>query len=145
MGGCATAAPDDTSETAGAGGPTAPAGGIQDIVWQWESVANRTSGEVTTVPDPASYTITFRRNGNMNGQADCNSFAGTYSQDSGFHITLGAVTEAYCGEDSLDARYLELLAEVVAGGPDGAGGFALETAGGAERMQFANGGPAPAE
>ena len=30
----------------------------------------------------------------------------------------------------------------VAGGPDGTGGLALESAGGAERMVFQNGGPA---
>jgi hypothetical protein len=38
---------------------------------------------------------------------------------------------------------LQLLSNIAAGGPDGAGGLALETAGGAERMLFKNGGPAP--
>jgi hypothetical protein len=33
----------------------------------------------------------------------------------------------------------------VAGGPDGAGGLALETAAGEKRMEFKNGGAAPAQ
>jgi len=50
---------------------------------------------------------------------------------------------AFCGEDSLDVQFLELLAQVVAGGPDGSGGLALENAGGEKRMLFSNGGVAP--
>jgi hypothetical protein len=50
---------------------------------------------------------------------------------------------AFCGEDSLDIQFLELLAEVVAGGPDGSGGLALENAGGGTRMEFRNGGAGP--
>jgi hypothetical protein len=50
---------------------------------------------------------------------------------------------AACGEDSLDQQYLDLLSQVVAGGPDGSGGLALETAGGEKRMSFSNGGSAP--
>ena len=38
---------------------------------------------------------------------------------------------------------MTLLNQVAAGGPDGAGNLALETAGGAQRMLFKNGGPAP--
>jgi hypothetical protein len=49
----------------------------------------------------------------------------------------------FCGEASLDQQYLKLLGSIVAGGPDGQGNLALETAGGAQRMLFKNGGPAP--
>ena len=45
----------------------------------------------------------------------------------------------FCGENSLDQQYLDLLNGVVAGGPDGAGGFALEWAGAEKRMKFSNG------
>lgn len=120
----------------------APSSDITDIVWQWTSVANRTTGDTTTVPNPQAYTITFRDDGTLNGQADCNSFTGTYSQEGGFTITLGAMTMAACGENSMDQQYLQLLGSIVAGGPDGAGGLALETAGGEQRMEFVNGGPA---
>jgi hypothetical protein len=50
---------------------------------------------------------------------------------------------AACDIGSLDQQYLTLLGDVVAGGPDGAGGLALETAGGAQRMGFRNGDAVP--
>ncbi len=121
-----------------------PANTITNILWQWTSVSNRPTGATTTVPDPQDYTITFRDDGTLNGQADCNTFTGTYSQAAGFSITLGAVTTAACGASSLDQQYLQLLGAVAAGGPDGTGNLALETAGGEQRMLFANGGAASA-
>jgi heat shock protein HslJ len=124
--------------------PTPPPGAtIQGIVWQWTSVTNQTAKETQTVPNPESYTIIFNADGTLNGKADCNSFTGTYSQQNGLIIKLGASTMAFCGEASLDQQYLQLLGNIVAGGPDGAGGLALETAGGEQRMMFKNGGAAP--
>ena len=126
--------------------PAPPASGatITDIVWQWASVANRTTDTTTTVPDPQNYTIIFRADGTLSGQADCTTFTGTYSQDGGFTITVVPDVMAACGGDSLDQQYLVLLEDIVAGGPDGAGGLALETAGGEQRMLCANGGAATA-
>ena len=114
---------------------------IQNIIWQWVSVTNQTTNVVTTVPSPASYTISFYPDGTLSGKADCNTFDGAYSQQNGFTIKLGASTMAFCGDASLDGQYLDLLGKVAAGGPDGAGGLALETAGGEQRMLFKNGGP----
>ncbi len=119
-----------------------PSNTITNIVWQWTSVTNRSTGETTEVPNPQDYTITFRDDGTLNGKADCNTFSGTYSQESGFSIKLGPSTMAYCGEASLDQQYLQLLSAIAAGGPDGAGNLALETAGGEQRMLFVNGGVA---
>jgi len=116
---------------------------IQNVVWQWLSVTNQSTGEVTNVPNPENYTISFNADGTLDGKADCNNFTGTYSQENGgIIITLGASTKAYCGDTSLDQQYLTLLGSVVAGGPDGAGGLALENAGGEQRMLFQNGGSA---
>ena len=115
---------------------------ITGIVWQWESVTEQPTGNTTTVPDPQSYTIIFNEDGTFEGKADCNNIAGTYSQEGGFTITLGPSTMAFCGEDSLDQQFIALLNEVVAGGPDGAGGLALETPAGQMRMSFSNGGTA---
>ena len=126
-------------------GPAAtptPVSTIQGTVWQWLSVTNKSTGELTTVSNPEAYTITFNADGTLNGKADCNNFSGSYSQEAGFTITLGASTMAFCGEASLDQQYLALLGSVAAGGPDGAGGLALETAGGEQRMLFKNGGAA---
>jgi heat shock protein HslJ len=122
--------------------PATPANSITNIVWQWTSVANRVTGETTTVPDPAAYTITFRDDGTVSGQADCNTFSGTYSQEGGFFIAATPDVMAACGSASLDQQYFELLDAVAAGGPDGAGGLALETAGGEQRMAFVDGGTA---
>ena len=121
----------------------APSNTITDINWQWTSVANKTTKATTTVPNPENYTIIFRTDGTLTGKADCNSFSGTYSQANGFSITLGPSTMAYCGETSMDQQYLQLLSSIAAGGPDGSGGLALETAGGEQRMLFKNGGAAP--
>ena len=103
-----------------------PSNTITDIVWQWTSVTTKPTGETTTVADPQNYTITFRDDGTLSGKADCNNFTGTYSQEGGFTITLGASTMAACGESSLDQQYLELLSAVVAGGLHGQGNLALE-------------------
>jgi len=129
----------DATDSAGETGPDS----IQNIVWQWTSVTEQSTGNETTVPLPRLYTIIFNTDGIVTGEADCNAFSGTYSQENGFSITLGPSTLAACGEDSLDQVYLGLLSSVAAGGPDGSGGLALETAGGAERMLFQNGGAVP--
>jgi hypothetical protein len=55
------------------------------------------------------------------------------------------INVAFCGEASLDQVYLGLLSNVAAGGPDGRGNLALESAGGAERMMFINGGQSPTQ
>jgi heat shock protein HslJ len=120
-----------------------PTNTITGIVWQWTSVTEKSTSKTTAVPDPAKYTIVFNTDGTLNGQADCNSFTGVYSQENGFTIKLGATTLAFCGEASLDQQYLGLLSNVAAGGPDGQGNLALETAGGEQRMMFKNGGAAP--
>ena len=115
---------------------------ITGIVWQWTSVTDRSNGNETTtiVPSPENYTIVFNSDGTLEGKADCNSFSGTYSQENGFTITLGPSTMAYCGDTSMDTQYLQLLGSVAAGGPDGKGSLALESAGGVQRMMFQNGG-----
>ncbi len=120
-----------------------PTNTIQGIVWQWMSVTDQTTKVTTTVPNPENYTIVFNADGTLNGKADCNTFTGTYSQENGLIIKLGASSMAYCGDASLDQVYTQLLGNIVAGGPDGAGNLALETAGGAQRMLFKNGGAAP--
>jgi heat shock protein HslJ len=120
----------------GSQGGDASGNSITGVEWQWQSVTNQTTDETTTVPNPENYTITFNEDGTFEGQADCNSIAGSWSQENGFSITVGPSTLAFCGEASLDQQYITLLDSVAAGGPDGAGGLALETAGGEQRMLF---------
>ena len=115
---------------------------ITDIEWQWELVKDQPAGETTTIADPENYTLVFRDDGTFSGKADCNEIGGTYTQEGGFFLTLGPSTMAFCGDDSLDQLYLELLDNVVAGGPVGEDRFALEWAGGEKRMEFIDGGAA---
>jgi heat shock protein HslJ len=122
--------------------PTETSNPIQGISWQWVSVTDKTTGQTTTVATPAQYTIVFTADGLVNGLADCNSFTGTYSQSNGMAIQITSMTRAACPAGSLDQQYIQLLENIAAGGPDGAGNLALETAGGAQRMLFQNGGPA---
>jgi heat shock protein HslJ len=122
---------------AGSNADSASGDSITGVVWQWQSVTDQDTNETMTVPTP-SYTIEFNEDGTFSGQADCNTIAGTYSQENGFSITLGPSTLAFCGEASLDTVYLDLLSNVVAGGPVGADQLALETAGGQQRMQFSS-------
>ena len=63
--------------------------------------------------------------------------------ENGFTIIAQPDVMAACDEGSLDQEYFTLLGDIAAGGPDGSGGLALETAGGLQRMQFSNGGAAP--
>ncbi len=131
-GGAASAAP-----------PSSASSSITGIVWQWTNLTDTAANTTLIVPNYSNYTIIFSADGTLTGKADCNNFTGTYSQQNGFTIKLGPTTLAACGEGSLSQQYLNLLSNVAAGGPDGTGGLTLETAGGAQRMLFINGGAAP--
>lgn len=109
---------------------------VTDITWELSTISAQ--GEVTSVGRGASYTLILREDDTFRGQADCNEIGGTYSGNYSFVLTS---TSAECGEDSLSARYQQILSNVVSGGPSG-DNFALETAGGAERLEFTNSGRA---
>lgn len=123
--------------------PKTPASGsIQDIEWQWQELSGGAVNPAKTIPNPEIYTLILRTDGSFSGEADCNAIAGSYTNENGrFSFNLGPSTMAACGPDSLDQEYLRLLSSVVAGGPSGPD-LALETAGGAERLTFTNGGAA---
>jgi heat shock protein HslJ len=118
---------------------------LTGVVWQWQEITI-VGQDTQTVPNPASYTITFNEDGTLGGMNDCNSYTGSYTtEDGGIQIQLGATTAAACGEESMDILFSQSLAMIVAGGPDGTGNLALESAGAERRMIFSNGGPAPAQ
>ena len=122
--------------------PAAQSNSITDIVWQWQTFNDVAAGTSMRVDDPSKYTIVFYADGTTTGQADCNTFSGTYSQANGFTIAVTPDVMAACDLGSMDQQYLNLLDDVAAGGPDGAGGLMLQTAGGAQQMLFSNGGGA---
>ena len=121
-----------------------PSNAITNIVWKWQTLNDVAAGTSMRVDDPNKYTIVFYADGTTKGQADCNTFSGTYSQANGFTIAAKPDVMAACDLGSLDQQYLNLLDDVAAGGPDGSGGLMLQTAGGAQQMLFSNGGPAQA-
>jgi heat shock protein HslJ len=121
--------------------PTSSGSDITGIVWKWQTFEDVT-GASTRVDDPNKYTIVFNTDGTTTGQADCNTFSGTYSQANGFTISVTPDVMAACDQGSMDQQFLNLLDDVAAGGSDGAGGLTLQTAGGAQTMRFSNGGPA---
>ncbi len=124
-------------------GGSAPTGSdITGILWKWQTYEDAVAGTSTRVDDPNKYTIVFNTDGTTTGRADCNTFSGTYSQANGFSISVTPDVMAACDQGSLDQQFLNLLDNVAAGGPDGAGGLTLQTAGGAETMRFSNGGTA---
>jgi heat shock protein HslJ len=120
----------------------APSSEITNIVWKWQTLNDVAAGTSMKVDNPDKYTIVFYADGTTKGQADCNTFSGTYSQANGFTISVTPDVMAACDLGSMDQQYLNLLDAVAAGGPDGAGGLMLQTAGGAQKLLFSNGGAA---
>jgi heat shock protein HslJ len=116
---------------------------LTGTIWQWENVT--IAGEDTqTVTNPAAYTIVFNEDGTLNGMNDCNSYSGSYTtENNGIQIQPGASTAAFCGEESMDLLFSQSLGMIVAGGPDGTGNLALESAGAERRMIFSDIGAAP--
>ena len=116
---------------------------LTDIEWQWVEAVEQEDGQITTVPNPEKYTLVFRTDGTFHGKADCNLIGGSYVNTEGFKITPGPSTMAYCGEKSLDQKYLEGLGRATTGGLDGSGHLTLESARSGIRMMFRHGGDAP--
>lgn len=132
----------DTPETPATAAAPADGNTITGIVWNWQTLNDVAAGTSMRVDDPSKYTIVFNTDGTTTGQADCNTFSGTYSQQNGFTVSVTPDVMAACDIGSMDQQFLNLLDEVAAGGPDGAGGLNLQTAGGAQQMLFSNGGAA---
>jgi heat shock protein HslJ len=86
---------------------------IIDITWQWAGLVETEPAAQSVVPDPENYTLILRPDGTLNIKADCNMVGGSYTLDgNSLTIELGPSTMAFCGEQSLDQQYLELLGRV---------------------------------
>lgn len=86
-------------------GPSAVVGGV----WKVRSIETSTGGFVTP-SRPENYTVEFGEAGRVSVRADCNVCGGTYSI-SGASLQFGALacTRAFCGPDSNDRPFLEIL------------------------------------
>ena len=86
-------------------GPSAVAGGV----WKVRSIET-SAGGLVAVNRPENYTVEFGEGGRISARADCNTCSGTYSI-SGASLQIGALacTRAFCGTDSNDREFLEIL------------------------------------
>jgi heat shock protein HslJ len=86
---------------------------ITGITWQWSGLVETAPAAQSVVPDPENYTLVFQPDGTVQIKADCNMVGGSYMlEDNILTIALGPSTMAFCGEQSLDLQYLELLGNV---------------------------------
>jgi heat shock protein HslJ len=86
---------------------------IMDIVWQWNTLSEAQPPAESTIANPEQYTITFLPQNQVSIKADCNMVHGIYAA-AGDRLTiqLGPSTMAFCGEQSNDQVYLDLLTRV---------------------------------
>jgi heat shock protein HslJ len=119
--------------------------GITGIQWQWAQLTETEPAAQSVVPDPENYVLVLQADGTANIKADCNQVQWTYTlEDTSLTFnTVGPSTLAYCGDESLDQKYLEML------GKGGAvsveeGRLVLKLSENAGQMVFDNAGPAAA-
>ena len=84
--------------------------GLTSNAYQWVSFTNAdgTEGEV---PNPEDYVVVMNSDGTFNFTADCNVGSGAYeyNEDGSIVFIPGPMTLAFCGDDSLDQRFLDNL------------------------------------
>ena len=116
--------------------PTAPIPSVLvGPTWQWIGEMDATAVP-TPIPNPQNYTVKFNADGTVNIKADCNSVNGTYTVNgSALTIMIGPTTGAFCGEASLDQKFLQSLQQVVSYS-SGGNQLYLQLAGGAGQLQF---------
>jgi heat shock protein HslJ len=85
-----------------------PKARIVRVVWQWVEI-HEPDGQ-SVVPHPEKFLLILQPDGTFNITADCNAGSGTYTLD-GDRLTLDvtAITEAYCGDESLFDLFITML------------------------------------
>jgi heat shock protein HslJ len=118
---------------------------ITGIQWQWAQMTETEPAAQSVVPDPENYVLVLNADGSVNLKADCNMVQWTYTLegDALTFNTMGPSTLAFCGEDSLDTKFLEMLGK---GGTVSLedGRLVLTLNENAGSMVFDNGGPVEA-
>ena len=84
--------------------------GILANPWKWTTFSS--TNETIIVEEPASYIATFKDDGTVEIQSDCNSASGTYALD-GANVTveIGPTTLALCPDDSRSEQFLQFLGD----------------------------------
>ncbi len=89
---------------------------LTGILWQWQDLVETDPPAQSVVPNPQDYSVVFMADGTMAITADCNTVNGSYLLDAGqLRIILGPSTMAFCGDESLDAQFLNLLSKSTSG------------------------------
>lgn len=86
----------------------APNAKLENTVWRWQSSESAT-GKMT-VEKPENYQIEFTADDKILLKADCNGGGGSYTTDNN-NISFARIftTKVFCGEKSLDNRFLRGL------------------------------------
>jgi heat shock protein HslJ len=109
---------------------------ITEISWQWVGLVETQPAAQSVVPNAERFTLYLDSDGSISLQVDCNAAGGSYSlKGDALSISVGASTLAYCGDDSLDQQYLQLLAAVESYALED-GSLFLNLADGAGKMLF---------
>ena len=139
-GGSATfvnAGPVVADEEPGAGDP------LVGTVWQWTGFEDTAELNDLTVDDPPSYLLTFWPDDTFSVKADCNVGRGSYTRDgSSLALTVGPMTRAACGPESLGDRFPQFLNATATYVMDEDDQLVLNLMADSGNLVFANGGPA---
>lgn len=101
------------SETGSESTPSPPAYNTElvNIAWQWAQFNDPI--RQTVIPDPENYVLVFSPDNTFGFVADCNSGSGSYTANgNGIALTIGAVTQAACGEESRSDQFIQNLGDV---------------------------------
>jgi heat shock protein HslJ len=106
---CGPVSPSGGQETVYVEPPAGAAVGLEGVTWTLVSYANSTGQTVDLLPG-SEITAQFQA-GEVNGNAGCNSYFGSY-QARGSRLTVGPLghTEMYCMPDELMAQETDYLA-----------------------------------
>ncbi|MDQ3748794.1 MAG: META domain-containing protein [Acidobacteriota bacterium] len=81
---------------------------LNNTVWRWQSSESAT-GKIT-VDKPENYQLEFMANGKIRVKADCNTGGGSYmTEDNNISFVRIFTTKMFCGEKSLDSRFMQGL------------------------------------
>ncbi len=81
---------------------------LNNTIWRWQS-SDSATGKIT-VDKPENYQLEFKADGKIAVKADCNGGGGSYATE-GNNISFMRIftTKIFCGEKSLDNRFLRGL------------------------------------
>ncbi len=99
---------ETSAEDGGGGNQQGSSDALKNTMWRWESAEN--SQGKTTVDKPENYQLEFKTDGKLYLKADCNGGGGSYKTDGGkIEFSRVFTTKIFCGEKSLDNRFLQGL------------------------------------